>query len=212
MRKPKTLYHIILDRSGSMCDCTNKTINGINEQIQLIRQLKEQHPDQDITMGLTLFNGKVELVFADKDPFQCPLLDSRSYVPDGSTSLLDAVGYTLNRLEKNPEVSAASEQDTYVIIILTDGYENSSQLYKFTDIRSMIARLKATDKWTFSFLGATIDAVQVAESFSIDSTNSRYFSKDKMDEEVWMNLSDSMNNYIALKKSGTFSKSFLKNK
>lgn len=210
MHKPRTFYHIILDRSGSMSDCTEKTIKGINEQILHIRKMKEQNPVQEITMGLTLFNGKVDLVFADRDPFECQLLDSQSYVPGGSTSLLDAVGYTLASLQNSRSASANREEDTYVIIILTDGYENSSQLYKFTDIRSMIARLKATDKWTFSFLGATFDAVQVAESLSIDAANSMYFSKEAMDKDVWMNLSDSMNEYIAMKKAGRKTSIFFK--
>jgi hypothetical protein len=212
MSQSRTFYHIILDRSGSMGDCIAPTISGVNEQIQHIRHLKQLHPEQEITMGLTLFNGDVDLAFSDRDPFQCSLLSNRTYVPDGNTALFDAVGYTLSKLENGQRRNENGVADTYVVIIVTDGHENSSRLYNFTDIRSMIQRLEATGNWTFCFLGATLDAEQVGESLSIARRNSMSFSKGSMKKEVWHNLSESMSFYMDQKKAGIVSKEFLKNK
>ena len=33
MKTQKTIYHILVDKSGSMSDCIDQTINGFNEQI-----------------------------------------------------------------------------------------------------------------------------------------------------------------------------------
>ena len=32
MKTQKTIYHILVDKSGSMSDCIDQTINGFNEQ------------------------------------------------------------------------------------------------------------------------------------------------------------------------------------
>ena len=91
---------------------------------------------------------------------------------------------------------------TFVVVILTDGFENSSRRYTLEDIRTMITRLEATGNWTFSFIGATLDAVDIAEQMSIKRQNSFIFSKDQMKEEVWDKLSNSMHGYFDKKRSG----------
>ena len=65
-----------------------------------------------------------------------------------------------------------------------------------------ISRLEATGKWTFSFLGATLDAVDIAEGMNIKRHNSVVFSKAGMTSEVWGNLSDSMDSYMNKKRRG----------
>jgi hypothetical protein len=52
MKQTKTIYHLILDRSGSMIDCLENTINGFNEQIHRIRRIKAEFPDDEMTVGL----------------------------------------------------------------------------------------------------------------------------------------------------------------
>ena len=37
MKKRKTIYHLIVDKSGSMSDCIDSTINGFNEQVNRIK-------------------------------------------------------------------------------------------------------------------------------------------------------------------------------
>jgi len=43
LKNKKTYYQLILDKSGSMHDCVNTTINGFNEQMQMIRSLKKKY-------------------------------------------------------------------------------------------------------------------------------------------------------------------------
>lgn len=202
MKAQKTLYHIILDRSGSMSSCLESTINGFNEQVTQIRRLEEQFPEQAFTIGLSLFNDRIHHHAFGKAPAEMPLLTGETYRPGGSTALLDAIGSTLLQLETDLKAAQATLPTTLVVVVITDGYENASREFQLNDIRKMISRLEATGLWTFSFLGATLDAVDVAERMSFKRENSMYFDKESMDHDVWVKLGNSMSSYSNRKRHG----------
>lgn len=201
MKTQRTYYHLIVDRSGSMSDCTEAAINGYNEQICRIKDLQNEFPEQDIRVGLTLFNEHINLIHAGNHISEIPMMNRLNYVPSGGTALLDAIGETVVKIsEKND--SSDSLPSTYVVVVLTDGYENSSKKFTLEEIRSMVKARESTGKWTFSFIGATLDAVDVAKSMAFQGHNSIHFDKAKMDKQVWANLSNSMREYLNRKKSG----------
>ena len=201
MNRQRTIYHLIVDRSGSMNDCIDATINGFNEQIRRIRGMEAEFPDQDIRVGLTLFDHRIDLVRSMVRPADMQMLDRRNYEPDGSTALLDAIGQTVTQLQvwqrKNIDIDC-----TFVVVVLTDGHENSSQMFTLDKIRSLIRELESTGKWTFSFIGATLDATEVARQMAFKSQNSYAFNKASMKGEVWDKLSGSMHSYFKKKKAG----------
>jgi Mg-chelatase subunit ChlD len=123
-------------------------------------------------------------------------------VPDGSTSLYDAIGSSVQRLEQQQATDMKDFDTTVVVIILTDGYENSSGNFRLVDIKRMIARLEETGKWTFSFIGATLDAVEVAVQMEIKAQNSFAFTKETMKEEVWDKVNQSVRNYANKRRKG----------
>jgi hypothetical protein len=128
-------------------------------------------------------------------------LTTRVYVPDGTTALLDAIGLTTKLLQ--PHIGETTEYDTTcVVVILTDGHENASRHYILPVIRGLIKELEGTGKWTFSFIGATLDAVSVAEQMNINPKNSFSFEKKSMKRDVWEKLGDSVEQYVAKKTSG----------
>ena len=53
IKNKKTYYQIILDKSGSMTDCIDSTINGFNEQMQMIKSLQYKFPDSMIQTPFT---------------------------------------------------------------------------------------------------------------------------------------------------------------
>ena len=71
-----------------------------------------------------------------------------------------------------------------------------------SEIRNTISRLEETGKWTFSFIGATLDAVDVAATMAIKQQNSFAFEKANMKSGVFDKLSSSMENYMHKKRSG----------
>jgi uncharacterized protein YegL len=201
MKTQRTIYHLIVDRSGSMSDCIDATINGYNEQLNRIRSMQDEFPEQDIRVGLTMFNTTIDMQAVAQDLLNATRLSKNNYIPDGGTALYDAIGQTTLHLEE----AYARQSDlptTFVVVVLTDGYENSSRLFNLQQIRSLIQRLEGTEKWTFSFIGATLDAVEVAEQMSIKANNSFSFEKQSMKTAVWDKLSDSMHSYFNKKSKG----------
>lgn len=41
MKNKKTLYHFVLDKSGSMNNCIESTVNGYNAQLETIQKLQK---------------------------------------------------------------------------------------------------------------------------------------------------------------------------
>lgn len=201
MKQQKTIYHLIVDKSGSMSDCIHLTINGFNEQLNKIKQLQVEFPEQEITIGLTTFNHAISHHFFQQPASTVRKLTEENYVPTGSTALLDAVGQSIREIEKIIQEQRHYADITVVAVIITDGYENASNIYRLDDIRRMIGRLEETGKWTFSFIGATLDAAEVAEQMAIKKDNSFAFDKSEMKSKVWDTLSMSMNSYMDKKRN-----------
>lgn len=202
MKKQKTIYHLVVDKSGSMSDCIPGTIEGFNEQIASIRLLGEEFPEQEMVVGLTTFNGRVEHKFVCAPPADAYLMNRENYVPSGSTALLDAVGKSIALIDEQKAAAEMEMPTTVVMIILTDGYENCSKSFSHQEVQQLIERRQETGSWTFSYLGATLDAVDVAERLSIKRNNSISFDKRDIKREVWDKVSSSMRVYNYKKMHG----------
>lgn len=209
MKKQKTIYHLIVDKSSSMSDCIPQTINGFNEQVSKIRELQQQYPEQELSIGLTTFNHEVYEHFYQSRPEMVNQLSTNTYRPDGSTALLDAVGLSTKHIEELLKFQSVNTDTTVVVVILTDGEENASKFYTLKDIKAMISRLQETGKWTFSFLGANLDSVDVAERMSIKRQNSAVYSKANMEGGIFSKLSSSMDSYLDKKRKGNNLDDFL---
>ena len=97
------------------------------------------------------------------------------YRPDGTTALLDAIGATINDLQRSRGQELEADEASVVVVIITDGYENSSKDYNHGQIASLIYKdLRQTGKWTFSYLGATLDAVEIAAKLNIKRINAMH--------------------------------------
>jgi hypothetical protein len=207
--KKKTYYHIILDQSGSMQDCIHSTVSGFNEQLQVIKSLQERYPEQEIRVGLTRFNEKVMHTYFSQLPDKIAELSVEIYQPNGSTALYDAIGMTTRKVNEDIGTELISDIATAVVVIITDGYENSSRQFDLAQIKSMIRELEATGKWTFSYLGATLDAVRIAANLNIQHQNSISFDKCSM-LDTFNTLGESMDNYLKEKREGKNPNKFLK--
>lgn len=84
-------------------------------------------------------------------------LTRETYVPRGSTALLDAIGQAIKSATGTPSV-----------VILTDGHENASTKFTKAHIRDLIEQ-KTKDGWTFAYLGANQDAFAEAGSIGISA-------------------------------------------
>ncbi len=202
MKTQKTIYHLVVDKSGSMHDCIAQTINGFNEQIAKIKEMEKEFPEQEMSIGLTTFNHDVDHIYYMRQLADAYKMTVDNYIPKGSTAMLDAMAETMLKLSSHQQESNKELPTTVVMVILTDGYENASRKYTLNNIKEMIEAREATGTWTFSFLGATLDAVDVAEKMSISRENSISFQKASMKDGVWDRLSASMQGYYDKKRKG----------
>lgn len=202
MKTQKTIYHLVVDKSGSMHDCIEQTINGFNEQIAKIKEMEKEFPEQEMNIGLTTFNHTVDHIYYMRQLTDAYKMTLENYIPRGSTAMLDAMAETMLKLSSHQEESNKELPTTIVMVILTDGYENASTKYTLKNVKEMVEAREASGTWTFTFLGATLDAVDVAEKMSIRRENSVAFQKESMKDGVWDRLNDSMRGYYDRKRKG----------
>ena len=164
----------VLDRSGSMESCREATIAGFNSFLQ-----EQQRTEGLARLSVILFNNEY-LVPIDALPVAEILsLDNDSYVPRGSTALLDAIGRTIDEL--GARLAALPEQDRpmqVIVAILTDGLENSSQNYTWQQIADAIKQQSEQYRWTFLFLGANQEAIATAAQMNITAANAAAYVAD----------------------------------
>ena len=68
----KTYYQLILDSSSSMASVAIETMDAFNDQIEAIRRLQEQHPDQEVRVSLTTFDTFIDYTLDRTRPEDVP--------------------------------------------------------------------------------------------------------------------------------------------
>ena len=201
MTNKTTLYHFIVDQSGSMAGLENQTIAGFNTQLNTIQQLKKELPDQEFLCSLTFFNNEVQdrIQYGQVDLIQP--LSFQNYVPSGTTALLDAIGKSIYSIKNKFGADITEDKISIVLVIITDGHENSSRLYSYHDIANLVKQLDETGKWTFSFLGADFDAIHTSQMLNIRRENVMNFSKSEY-SGMMDDVSDSIRTYAQEKSAG----------
>jgi hypothetical protein len=177
MKNKKTIYHFVVDQSGSMSGSEEPTIEGFNSQLKTIRDLKQEFPENQYVVSVTFFEDEVMDVIKTANIDQISLLTRESYRPGGLTALLDGIGRSIVAIRNRFEEELKRDEASVVMIILTDGGENASKFYTRHVISEMIKELDATGKWTFSFLGAGLDAVSASANLNIRRENIMSYDK-----------------------------------
>ena len=163
MRKGLTEVVFILDRSGSMSGLEADTIGGFNSMIA-----KQKKEAGEAYISTVLFDDQTEVLY-DRVPIQRvePMNDNQYYVR-GCTALLDALGGAIHHIGNVHKYAREEDRpEKTLFIITTDGMENASHKYSYDKVKKMVERQKKEYGWEFLFLGANIDAIEVAGRFGI---------------------------------------------
>lgn len=142
----------ILDRSGSMGHLRMEVINSFNS---FIEEQKEMSGKARVT--LVLFDDKIEMPFMRVKLKKFKDIDEEIYYVRGMTSLNDAIGKTLNH-----DLFVGKKKA--IVLIQTDGGENSSKDYSNARVKTLVEKKQALG-WDFLFLGANIDTFSVGSSY-----------------------------------------------
>lgn len=173
MEKNKRHVCIILDMSGSMSSNKDVTISGVNEQIQQMKTDCGKN-DQEIYFSLITFNGEVfETTWEQPVDETIKEITDKNYTPNGGTALNDAMGYALTKLSK----ISAKENDSFLVILVSDGHENSSTEFDAQKIGSLKKELEQSSKWTFTYMGCSEENVaKVASDYGLAARNCAVWS------------------------------------
>ena len=175
MNSQLTEIAFVLDRSGSMSSVARSAVAGFNDFLR-----EQQTAPGQARFTLVLFDDEY-LVPANAVPVvEMVGLDASTYVPRGSTALLDAIGLTVDNLGRRlASLSEAERPGKVIVAILTDGYENASHRYTQRDIAKRIRHQREKYGWEFLFLGANQDAIATAAKMNIAPANAATFQADE---------------------------------
>lgn len=162
---------IILDKSGSMESIRKAAIDGFNETLAGIRNAQEKFDDtQEHFVSLLTFCDCEKRYVFDKVPVaEARQLTMNDYQPCCCTPLYDAMGFTLTTMRNHVK---NIEDSVVVVTIITDGLENASKEYTGYAVKQLVEELKR-EGWTFTYMGANQDSVEVA--FNLSIRNARNF-------------------------------------
>jgi len=159
--------YYLLDKSGSMYGNKKIAIRGINEFIS------DQRKIADCFMSLYLFSFSFKTVFENMPIHKVQDLKEEDYDPDGSTSLYDAMGFLLS------EKIDTSKGGKHILIIVTDGEENSSKDYSAEDIKKLV---KEAANLEIVYLGSNQDAVLSARNFGGNMASTLSYNDASLDK------------------------------
>ena len=172
-RNDLTELVFILDRSGSMAGLESDTIGGFNGLID-----KQKKVDGKAFVTTVLFDNQQKTVHDRVDLAEVAPMTEKEYYVGGSTALLDAVGDTVTHIEKIHKYVRPEDVPAHtMVVITTDGMENSSHRWRAADVKKLVEK-KKEGGWEFLFLGANIDAVSEAARFGIDADRAVRYCND----------------------------------
>jgi len=151
----------IVDRSGSMGSMQVEAQGGLNAFIE------EQKKVGKANLTIVEFDNYINVV--------CDRIDINEAVeyelkPRGMTALLDAIGTVVS-----DNLKYKAEDGKTIVVVMTDGHENSSKEWKRDKINTLINERKE-EGWEFMFLAAGQDAIKVGESYGFDAESSVSFA------------------------------------
>lgn len=163
MKKGLTKIVFVVDRSGSMSTIAKDMIGGFNAFIK-----KQKENKTDCQVSFYQFDTVYDIVFENTDVQLVEDLTDKTFVPRGGTALLDAVGKTINNV--GAELSAMPEDqrpEKILVIIITDGEENSSTEFTSAQVKSMVEHQQTVYNWEFNYLGSNQETWKVAAAMGI---------------------------------------------
>jgi uncharacterized protein YegL len=163
---------LLIDETGSMTGMEPAVIGGVNE---FIESLRKQEADSRVLATLAMFDlhgsdPVLRVKYSGIPLEEVDVLGQGDYTPRGSTPLNDAVVRTIRSID-----AQVKGDDRAMLVILTDGLENSSETAT-ADVRKLI-HSKEKDGWEFIYLGANQDAWAEAQKIGI-ARPGRAFSYD----------------------------------
>lgn len=150
---------VVIDKSLSMKPIANSVISGFNEFLHSQQKIVDSS-----TLTLLEFSDTSNVIF--KNRLISEVQPMESFEPEGMTALNDAIGDALRIDPQNPNT---------LVLIITDGWENSSTRFETHQIREMISRRKSLG-WKFIYMCNNTDVSSAGISLGLQMANAHEFN------------------------------------
>jgi hypothetical protein len=157
-----THLSLVVDRSGSMVTIAS----DMNGAVSTLLRDQQSVPGR-LSVDVVTFDQTVEFVGTDLSIADAIALGDLVQ-PRGMTAMFDAIGAAVTSLgDRLGALDEAKRPGKVMVVIVTDGEENSSREWQQDAVKDLITRQRDDYSWEFVFLGANIDAVTVAKHIGI---------------------------------------------
>lgn len=170
---------VLIDRSGSM-----QTLNPTNTSRELTKFIQDQgnnvnndnngdnDVNQKVTVTIARFDDEYEVIVKNvlaKDTN----ISEEDIKPRNMTALYESFCRLIDEIGDELSEMTDERPGKVIIVVLTDGEENSSKgIYQGEDGRNLlmekITHQKEKYNWVFFFMGTNIDALSTGKNIGID--------------------------------------------
>jgi hypothetical protein len=178
-RSPAIHSYILLDRTGSMEPIWSEALSSVNAYADGLATL-DGGPRVDADITLAVFDAQdgfqFDVLRDDVDAERWKRVTSDEVNPRGMTPLYDAIGRIVSLAEKDRPEKA-------VIVIMTDGEENSSEEMTKATAKAALDRVRKKG-WEVVFLGAEFSNFDDAEGVGQSTSRNMAVGKDQLSDSM----------------------------
>jgi hypothetical protein len=171
--------YILLDRTGSMEPIWTEALSSVNAYADGLATLDGgPRVDADITLAAFDANDgfQFDVLRSGVDAERWRKVSNDEVSPRGMTPLYDAIGKIVTLAEKDNPRKA-------VIVIMTDGEENSSEEMTKASAKAALDRVRKKG-WEVVFLGAEFSKFDDAEGVGQSSSRNMAVSKEQLSDSM----------------------------
>jgi len=171
--------YILLDRTGSMEPIWTEALSSVNAYADGLATL-DGGPRVDADITLAAFDSQdgfqFDVLRDGVDATRWRKVTDREVNPRGMTPLYDAIGRIVSLAEKDHPQKA-------VIVIMTDGEENSSEEMTKASAKAALDRVRKKG-WEVVFLGTEFSKFNDAEGVGQTASRNMAVSKDQLSQSM----------------------------
>jgi hypothetical protein len=182
----KTCITMVLDRSGSMSNCRQSTIDAVNKYLSEARGSELAVADFELTIFDSL---SIDTIRSGKLSEAKDITDA-DFVPREMTPLYDAMGRGIDGLDNRAGDGKA------ILAVVTDGMENHSRKHTHSSISELV-RARQEKGWLIIFLGAGLDSARQGVAMGINPENVANIGLDEASLRASMEVMASSNREYA---------------
>ena len=140
---PKRVLHVavVIDESGSMNNLKPFVVKTFNDQLEVLKKESDEKLETRVSVLTFSYPERITFLRWETDVHEVEPMTEKEYNPDGGTALFDSIGMMMDRLREVDDY--LSENSAFLLMIITDGEENSSRRYGYKQIKSLLDEMEA---------------------------------------------------------------------